>query len=88
MSQAAVGGKERESSAQSSVRQCVSPDDEPLTSRMNGTPVRPMGSSHFSFPDSGMVITTEMCFFCFDVLHCHLNQGASLRPPAFSNESL
>ena len=86
MSQAVVGQR-KERDGQSQSLRCSSPDDE-LCGHRNGTLVRPMHSPAHSCPSSGMVITAEMCFFCFDVLYCHLNQSASLRQPTFSNDSL
>jgi hypothetical protein len=87
MSQTAVGKRnERDGQAVG----CASPDDEslPLTEHKTGTLVQPLDSPAHSHPSGDMVITAEMCFFCFDVLHCHLNQSASLRQPTFSNDSL
>lgn len=37
-------------------------------------------------PQRDMVISPEMCYFCFDVLYCHLSRSP-LKTPAFSNES-
>ncbi|XP_076349759.1 uncharacterized protein CG5902-like isoform X4 [Tachypleus tridentatus] len=36
---------------------------------------------------NGMVISMDMCFFCFDVLYCHLNQFEAPNPPNFPNDS-
>ena len=85
MSQVSLDQKERERQSRS---RCEDEQPPPLTSRMNGTLVQPMGGGSSLYSSSGLVITPEMCFFCFDVLHCHLNQSATLRPPTFSNESL
>lgn len=68
---------------------CSSHDDEALTlnRNMNGTLVQPMTGHSLSVHRSGMIITAEMCFFCFDVLHSHLNRGVTIRTPNFSNNS-
>lgn len=35
----------------------------------------------------GMVALPEMCFFCFDVLYCHLYNLAPPKTPSFSNDA-
>ncbi|KAH1022715.1 hypothetical protein HUJ04_012068 [Dendroctonus ponderosae] len=35
----------------------------------------------------GMVAMPEMCFFCFDVLYCHLYNLAPPKTPTFSNDA-
>ncbi|XP_013794474.1 AMME syndrome candidate gene 1 protein-like [Limulus polyphemus] len=35
---------------------------------------------------NGMVACVEMCFFCFDVLYCHLNQFEPPKSPNFPND--
>lgn len=87
MSQVGVSQR-KERDGQSQPLRCGSQEDEALPGHRNGTLVQPLDSPAHSSPSSGMVITAEMCFFCFDVLHCHLNQSASLRQPTFSNDSL
>ena len=62
-----------------------------LTGGMNGTVVEPL-PSHSLSPISNknrMVISPEMCFYCFDVLHCHLDRSheRNLRSPSFSDDS-
>ncbi|XP_075537674.1 nuclear protein AMMECR1 isoform X2 [Dermacentor variabilis] len=51
----------------------------------NGTIVHP-NHFHPSHYKNGMVVCVEMCFFCFDVLYCHLNQYEPPKPPNFPNE--
>ncbi|KFM64944.1 AMMECR1-like protein, partial [Stegodyphus mimosarum] len=34
----------------------------------------------------GVVVCVEMCFFCFDVLYCHLNQFDPPKAPNFPND--
>ncbi|GFU51602.1 AMME syndrome candidate gene 1 protein homolog [Trichonephila clavipes] len=36
---------------------------------------------------NGVVVCVEMCFFCFDVLYCHLNQYDPPKSPSFPNDS-
>ncbi|KAF4517591.1 hypothetical protein B566_EDAN008580 [Ephemera danica] len=36
---------------------------------------------------NSMVAHPEMCFFCFDVLYCHLHSLEQPRPPAFCNDA-
>jgi uncharacterized protein (TIGR00296 family) len=36
--------------------------------------------------NAGMIVSSEMCFFCFDVLSCHLNQCDPPKAPHFNNE--
>ncbi|RWS31560.1 hypothetical protein B4U80_02255 [Leptotrombidium deliense] len=36
---------------------------------------------------SKMIISADMCFFCFDVLYCHLHQFEAPKTPNFTNES-
>ncbi|XP_042899970.1 uncharacterized protein CG5902 isoform X1 [Parasteatoda tepidariorum] len=36
---------------------------------------------------NGVVVCVEMCFFCFDVLYCHLNQYDPPKTPSFPNDS-
>ncbi|RWS12218.1 AMME syndrome candidate 1-like protein [Dinothrombium tinctorium] len=38
--------------------------------------------------DNKMIISVDMCFFCFDVLYCHLHQYEAPKTPNFPNESL
>ncbi|KAG8200659.1 hypothetical protein JTE90_022280 [Oedothorax gibbosus] len=52
----------------------------------NGTIVHPY-SCQPSVYRNGMVVCVEMCFFCFDVLYCYLNQYDSPKTPNFPNES-
>ncbi|RZC39400.1 AMMECR1-like protein [Asbolus verrucosus] len=47
----------------------------------NGTSVVSNGISN------GMVALPEMCFFCFDVLYCHLYNLAPPKTPTFSNDA-
>lgn len=78
-------------------RHCASLDDEvssssllpSLNGGLNGTVVEPILSHHHLSPSSEhrMVITPEMCFFCFDVLHFHLDRGLNLRSPSFTDDS-
>ncbi|XP_064456684.1 uncharacterized protein CG5902-like [Ornithodoros turicata] len=51
----------------------------------NGTIVHP---NHMqpSIYKNNMVVCVEMCFFCFDVLYCHLNQFEPPKTPNFPNE--
>ncbi|XP_068912684.1 AMMECR1-like protein isoform X1 [Tenebrio molitor] len=49
----------------------------------NGTSVVPNGISN----GTGMVALPEMCFFCFDVLYCHLYNLAPPKTPTFSNDA-
>jgi uncharacterized protein (TIGR00296 family) len=35
---------------------------------------------------NGMIVSSDMCFFCFDVLSCHLNQCEPPKTPNFPNE--
>lgn len=36
---------------------------------------------------NNVVVCVEMCFFCFDVLYCHLNQFDPPKTPSFPNDS-
>lgn len=38
-------------------------------------------------PCSTAVVTSEMCYFCFDVLFSHLNNSEPPQPPIFPDES-
>jgi uncharacterized protein (TIGR00296 family) len=66
-----------------------------LNGGMNGTVVEPLSNHILSLsPISSrnrMVISPEMCFFCFDVLHCHLERSHDrifgLKSPSFSDDS-
>lgn len=49
----------------------------------NGTSVVSNGISN----GLGMVALPEMCFFCFDVLYCHLYNLAPPKTPSFSNDA-
>lgn len=51
----------------------------------NGTSVVPNGLSPSN--GLGMVALPEMCFFCFDVLYCHLYNLAPPKTPSFSNDA-
>jgi len=64
-----------------------------LNGGVNGTVVEPMNHS-LSLARNRMVISPEMCFFCFDVLHSHLHRlsggsasGFDMRPPTFTDDS-
>ncbi|KAF8782650.1 AMME syndrome candidate protein 1 like [Argiope bruennichi] len=52
----------------------------------NGTIVHPY-TCQPSIYRGGMVVCVEMCFFCFDVLYCYLNQYESPKTPNFPNEN-
>ncbi|KAG1672978.1 AMMECR1-like protein [Nymphon striatum] len=41
-----------------------------------------------SVKNNNMVVTMEMCFFCFDMLYCHLHQAEPPKSPVFPSESL
>ncbi|KAI1286011.1 AMME syndrome -related protein [Halotydeus destructor] len=60
------------------------PDLPPLNGSLNGTLVQPY-RPHLR--TDGMIISAEMCFYCFDVLHFHLKQGERLKMPNFSDDS-
>ncbi|KAF5305502.1 hypothetical protein FQA39_LY01593 [Lamprigera yunnana] len=47
----------------------------------NGTSITTNGSIN------GMVALPEMCFFCFDVLYCHLYNLDPPKTPSFSNDA-
>lgn len=47
----------------------------------NGTSITTNGSLN------GMVALPEMCFFCFDVLYCHLYNLDPPKTPSFSNDA-
>lgn len=49
----------------------------------NGSSMVPNGISN----GVGMVALPEMCFFCFDVLYCHLYNLAPPKTPSFSNDA-
>ncbi|CAB3375940.1 Hypothetical predicted protein [Cloeon dipterum] len=38
-------------------------------------------------PSGKMIASPEMCFYCFDVLYCHLYSLEQPRAPSFSNEA-
>ena len=48
----------------------------------NGSTVHPNGYQN------GLVIRPDMCYFCFDVLYCHLYSCEPPKNPSFNNESL
>lgn len=53
----------------------------------NGSLVHQHNNYSASLYKSGMVVCVEMCFFCFDVLYCHLNQFEPPKNPSFPNDS-
>jgi len=50
---------------------------------MNGL----MTSSSGLGQKNGMIVSSDMCFFCFDVLSSHLNRGEIPNSPSFPNEA-
>ncbi|XP_066138150.1 AMMECR1-like protein isoform X1 [Euwallacea fornicatus] len=54
----------------------------------NGTmPAPTSGMISLNNGGLGMVALPDMCFFCFDVLYCHLHNLAPPKTPAFSNDA-
>jgi len=45
-----------------------------------------MSSTIIRSPKHLTIAKPEMCFFCFDVLYCHLYQLNAPRVPAFTND--
>jgi uncharacterized protein (TIGR00296 family) len=74
------------SSAGNMPPQCSSTMPTPLAlnGSLNGTLVQPCPTYGTK---KDMIISAEMCFFCFDILHSHLDVGDYPRSPAFTNDS-
>ena len=49
----------------------------------NGSTVHPN-----VYQPNGLVVRPDMCYFCFDVLYCHLYSCEPPKNPSFNNESL
>jgi len=97
MDQAEVGTKKQKLSSANghlmTLPNCSSVEDAPplsLNGSLNGTLVQPHvhPNGNLLNPKHGMIISAEMCYFCFDVLYSHLRQGDDPKQPIFSNDSL